>query len=606
MSDAAPSAPNPSTAQARTIADELARCGVTEVVVCPGSRSGALALAVDAEPRLRCHVHIDERSAGFLALGLGRASGRPAVVVVTSGTAVANLHPAVLEAHHAGVPLIVLAADRPPELRDTGANQTIEQRGLFGSATRWSSELPVAEDRPDAVVLWRATIARAVAAARGLAGAAGPVHIDVAFREPTVPSSDDGRSRAAPFATPLDGRGTHAPWVETSRARRRLDDDAVAALAERAVGVERGLILVGDDALDAHHPLGPAAARRELAAALGALSGATGWPIVAEAVSAVRHAPGVVVAAAHIAAHAPFARAHRPELVVRVGRTGLARAVAALVRDAHQVVVDADGRWIDPDRAMAELVVADPVDLATRWAAALGVAAGSAWTSAWGSADARARAALDAALDAEEGMTEPGLARALARHLADPATLVVASSMPVRDLDLVLAPRPGLEVLANRGVSGIDGTVSTVLGVALARGQEPGAGPVVGLIGDLAFLHDTNGLLVSPDAPSIDATLVVVDNDGGGIFSLLPPAGLPAFERVFGTPHGRDLAALAHAHGAGHRALTRLDDLADALDAARAAGGVRVVHARTDRTDNVAVHRRLADAVAGALDASSA
>jgi 2-succinyl-5-enolpyruvyl-6-hydroxy-3-cyclohexene-1-carboxylate synthase len=226
MSDAAPSAPNPSTAQARTIADELARCGVTDVVVCPGSRSGALALAVDAEPRLRCHVHIDERSAGFLALGLGRASGRPAVVVVTSGTAVANLHPAVLEAHHAGVPLIVVAADRPPELRDTGANQTIDQVGLFGGTVRFAVDLGIAEDRRDAVVTWRASVARAVAAARGLGGAPGPVHLNVPMREPTVPVAEDGRTAAAGRSRPGRLTERHRPAADRAglwsrRAPRR-------------------------------------------------------------------------------------------------------------------------------------------------------------------------------------------------------------------------------------------------------------------------------------------------------------------------------------------------------------------------------------------------
>jgi 2-succinyl-5-enolpyruvyl-6-hydroxy-3-cyclohexene-1-carboxylate synthase len=598
------SAPNPSTAQARVIVDELARLGVTDAVVAPGSRSAALAIALAEDPRLAAHVLVDERSAGFLAVGLGRATGRPAVVVVTSGTAVANLHPAVLEASHGGVPLLVLSADRPPELRATGANQTIDQRGLFGGATRWSVDLPVAEDRPDAVVLWRTTIARAVAEARGLAGPAGPVHVDVAFREPTVPASDDGRSRVMPTTTALAGRGIDVPAVAVLRAPRRLADEQVAALAARAIGVERGLIVVGADGLDAHHPDGPLAARREAAEAIASLSAATGWPIAAEAIAAARHVPGALTAAHHLAAHAGFARAHRPDLVVRIGRTGLSRALAALLgRDVPQVLIDPDGAWHDPERSVAELVVADVADTCRRVAAALAVDAGSAWSTRWHEADARVRAAIDAVLDAEPGPCEPRVARDLAALAPDGTTLVVASSMPVRDLDLVLRARPGLEVVANRGVSGIDGTVATTLGIALARGRD-GGGPVLALLGDLALLHDANALLVAPDAERIDATLVVIDNDGGGIFSFLPPASFPAtFERVFATPHGRDLADVARTHRLGHRTVEGPEDLAVAVREAIAAGGIHLVVVRTDRADNVALHRRMSEAAASAIDA---
>jgi 2-succinyl-5-enolpyruvyl-6-hydroxy-3-cyclohexene-1-carboxylate synthase len=577
-------AANPSHALALVVVDELARGGVTDAVLAPGSRSTALAMALHDDERLRLHVETDERSAAFLAVGLARASGRPAVVVTTSGSAVANLHPGVVEADTGRVPLVVLSADRPPELRHTGANQTIDQLKLFGDAVRHFVEVGVASDRDGEVAYWRAMVCRLLAEAQGLAGPPGPVHANLAFREPTVPLADDGRAPPAAFTHPLDGRERGRPWLATSRAPRVLADEDLAALADRLSATARGLVVTGQDTDDPEDVVG-------LAAALG-------WPVIAEPGSGAR-CGAAISTAHHLLSHAGFAAAHRPELVLRVGRSGISPAVSRLLADdVPQLLLDAEGAWADPDRRVAELVVADVGDTCRRLTRQVTGPVDDGWLTSWTDAERRARDILDAALDAHEQPSEPRIARDVVAHLPEGATLVAASSMPIRDLDRHAPPRSGVRVLANRGASGIDGFVSTVLGVALV---EPG--PVVALAGDLSLLHDANGFLLSPDAEGVDATFVVVDNDGGGIFHFLPQAGFPAsFERVFGTPHGRDLADLARLHRLGYRAVERAGDLPAALDEAVEAGGVRLVHLRTDRHANVEVQRELTAAVHRALD----
>ena len=632
-------AENPSHALALVVTDELARCGVTDAVLAPGSRSAALAMALHDDPRIRLHVEVDERSAGFLAIGLARVSGRPAPVLVTSGTAVANLHPAVVEADTGCVPLLLLTADRPPEMRHTGANQAIDQVGIFGRATRWSVDLAAPEDRPDSVALWRSTVCRAVAAATGTAeapgaaalpgdmtapwaadtagggpdgaggpgavggaggaGAAGPVQLNLGFREPTVPLADDGRSPVATWSQPLDGRAEGRSWVTVHRPPRRLPDVQLEELAGHLVGTERGLIVVGSTTAEA----GP----------ILDLARRTGWPVIAEASSGVRTAEPAVAHGHHLLSHDGFARTHAPDLVLRIGRTGLSRSVASLLgAKVPQILLDPDGAWHDPERAISHLVVADVTSTCAALATELAVSASSAWGESWHEADAAARGAIDAVLDADDTPSEPRVARDLAAGLPSGSTLVAASSMPVRDLDLVMAPREGLRFVANRGASGIDGFVSTTLGAALATagagptagvGPTAGAGPTVALAGDLSLLHDANGFLLSPSADHLDVTFVVVDNDGGGIFSFLPQARFPgSFERVFGTPHGRDLAQLAAFHGLGYVEVTKAADLTPAVDEAIAAGGLRMVHVRTDRAENVTIHRRMTEAVHAALD----
>ena len=538
---------NPSTAHARVIVDELLRCGVTDAVLCPGSRNAPLAFALhaaDAAGRLRLHVRIDERTAGFLALGLALRSGRPVPVATTSGTAVANLHPAVLEASHAGVPLLVLTADRPPQMIGTGANQTVVQPGIFGGAVRLAMTAPVAADPERENGSWRAAVCRAVAAATGTPP--GPVHVDLPFAEPLVP---DGGTAPA-------GRPGGAAW--TAVPHRRVE---AAPL-----------------------PVDPAAPTLVIAgAAAPAEVREWGLPVVAEPASGVwdaglRAGPWLLGALPDDLV---------PAQVVVAGRPTLHRPVQRLLADPRVAVfalADPDGRsWTD----VAGTVRA--VGAAPRWRPPAG------WVERWRAADRAAGDALDAGLDDPSAPGGLRLARALVERLPAGALLVVGSSNPIRDVSLAAVPRGDLTVLANRGVAGIDGTVSTAVGAALAHGA-----PAFALLGDLTLLHDTTGLVIGPDEPRPDLTIVVLNDAGGGIFGLLEQGGpehAGSFERIFGTPHRVDLETLATAMGVPH---DRTDDL-DKIVAAPLSPGLSLVEVRADRTTLRAGHATLRATVAAAL-----
>ena len=504
-----------SPACARTLVDEFVRAGLTDAVVAPGSRSAPLALALADEPRIRLHVHLDERSAAFFALGAAKAAGRPALVLCTSGTAAAHFHPAVLEADHSRVPLIVCTADRPAELRDTGAPQTTDQVHLYGDAVRFFADIP-ADGDPAARAAWRPIAARVWAEAAG--PPAGPVHLNVAFREPLIPPGDAARTAGDFLAEP--GREGGRPWVASHRsAPGRLTDEAATALTERILAAERGLVVAG---------WGSPPEAGEVAAALR-------WPLLADAISGHRDSGEAVTTYDALLRVPGFADAHRPDLVIRFGGPLTSKAAMAWLDAAvHQIMVDPDRAWLDPHRAAAERVpsVADlrhPPGGGHRYPPAV-----DAWYGAWRRAETTARSALDAFLDADDDPFEGRVARDVAAVCTTPgrsAALFVASSMPVRDLE-AFAGRVPHGVYASRGVNGIDGLVSTVLGIAAGHqdgGAEPEGRPAVGLLGDLAFLHDAGGLLGAP-ARGLDAVFVVVDNGGGGIFSFLPQAALPPRE----------------------------------------------------------------------------
>jgi 2-succinyl-5-enolpyruvyl-6-hydroxy-3-cyclohexene-1-carboxylate synthase len=591
---------NPATAQALVLVDELARCGVREAVIAPGSRSAPLALALYEDRRVRLHVRIDERSAGFLAVGMASVSGRPVALVCTSGTAAANFHPAVLEASAARVPLVVLTADRPPELRQTGASQTIDQIKLYGSAVRFFAEVGVAESRPGQVTYWRSVACRACATAvGGTAAGGGPVHLNIPFREPLIDDQprQDGDSG---WIEPLDGRPDGSPWTRVGTQRPRPVEGALppawpsvegalaptrleqgALLPEMA---ERGAVVVGDGPVDA--------------GAAVALAEACGWPILAEPTGNARHGENAISTYPLLLAHGDFARAHRPELVVTVGKPGLSRSLMSWLQAAdHHVVVDAHAEWADPARTAAIVLPAVPVPPERREPAG--------WLRSWQVADKAAAAAIDAVLDESPALNEPQLARDLAAAAPGGSLLFVASSKPIRDLELVMQPREGLRIVANRGVNGIDGLVSSAMGAALAwqddhEGEPAGgsAGHAYALLGDLAYLHDRNGLVLDPDEPRPDLTIVVVDNRGGGIFSLLPQADVGGFERVFGTPHALDIAGDAAAAGIDVLQPRSRNDLRSALEPGK---GLRVVHVKTHRAAATMLHQRLEEAVASAI-----
>ncbi|MGH3097481.1 MAG: 2-succinyl-5-enolpyruvyl-6-hydroxy-3-cyclohexene-1-carboxylic-acid synthase [Streptosporangiales bacterium] len=551
---------NPSTAFARVFVDELTRCGVREAVLAPGSRSAPLALALAAGD-VRLHVRHDERSAAYLALALAKVSRRPVPVVCTSGTAVACLHGAVLEASHAGVPLLAVTADRPPELHETGANQTTDQAGIFGAAPRWACDLGVPEERAGAVAYWRSVAARACAMAL-VADNPGPVHLNVPLREPLVPDGDEQ------WPEDLDGRPERRPWV--------FVDERPPAASVLTEPPERGVVLAGEGCTD------PDAARR--------LAEALGWPLLSEPNGDARDGANAVGTYPLLLADEAFAGAHRPDLAVVIGKPGLSRSVLAWLRTAGtQVVVGSTDRFGDPTRTAVRVLPSIPAPEVRRPV--------TAWLRSWQTADAAARTALDAVLDETEELTEARIARDLTAALPDGSVLFAGSSRPIRDLEAYAVPRAGVRVLGNRGLSGIDGSVSSAVGTALAH-QRAGGGHGYALLGDLAVLHDVSGLAVPREDPRVDLTLVVVDNDGGGIFSMLEQASEPAFERVFGTPHGLDLCEVISAYGVPVTPVAKADDLRDALVPAP---GLRAVVVRTDRADNAATHRRLQAAVSAAL-----
>ena len=553
---------NASTVAARTLVEALVAHAVTDVVLCPGSRSAPLAYALaaaDSARLVRLHVRHDERSAAFAALGLALGSGRPGAVVTTSGTAVANLHPAVLEAHEAGVPLLVITADRPHRLRGTWANQTTSlQAGMFGAATRYAADLPADAAPP----LWRDAVADAVRAVLGCPGGRrpGPAHLDVAFDEPLVPD-------AVPALASRTPRRATAPIGSPQRA----------AVAE---GGEAGVEL-------------PPGARTVVVAGAGAgddarrLAEGARWPLLAEPSSGARSGP-CAVGPYRLLLDEPRLGA-AVERVVVLGRPTLSRPVTRLLGRAGVEVVHVVASPDEPGPGRRTTRVVGPVAMPAR--------SDTQWLARWQAAGQAATAALDAVLDAGP-LTGPLVAREVAAATAPDELLVAAASNAVRDLDLAAHVQgPPRRVLANRGLSGIDGTISTASGASLGA-----AAPARALVGDLAFLHDLNGLLLGPDERVPDLQVVVLNDDGGGIFGLLEhgePQHAEVFERVFGTPHRSDLAALCAGLGVPHTVTDDVTALRLALrDPPR---GRSVVEVPASRGRLRALHDRIRDEVSVAV-----
>ncbi len=566
---------NPSTAFARVLVDELVRGGVTDAVVCPGSRSAPVAVALhqaELSGRLRLHVRIDERTGAFLALGLAKASGRPVPVLTTSGTATAHLHAAVLEASHSGVPLLALTADRPPELRGTGANQTIDQVGLYGGAVRLAADLGTPEVGRETQQnrYWRSLVARALLVARGsLSGDPGPVHLNLGMREPLMPEGMDPRP-AEPSGV-WAGRPDGAAWTVATPGTGPMTTTPLPPGPSGPPRRRRTLVVAGD---------APPAVGRSTSV----VADQRGWPVVAEPSSGAWGAAGAVRAGALLLGSGAWAAEHKPDRVLVVGRPTLTRPVSALLADPDVVVETFTPHpdWADAGRGSSAVsgVLPDPGAALGSFDAS-GHRPSEGWAEAWAAASDRVGTALDAALDAIPRLTAARLARDLVAALPAGALLVLGSSNPIRDVDRLAVPRSGLTVLANRGVAGIDGTVSTAIGAALAH-QGAGGGPAFALMGDLTFLHDLSGLLTGDGEPVPDLTIVVPDNDGGGIFAQLEPGRrehAAGYRRVFGTPHGRDLVAVARSLGWAATAVTEPAQLAAALQA----GGPRVVVVRTDQ-----------------------
>jgi len=569
---------NPSTERARLLVDELVALGVTEAVLCPGSRNAPLSFALhaaDQRGRVRLHVRIDERTAAFLALGLAWSSGRPVPVVCTSGTAAANLYPAVLEASYAGVPLLAVTADRPAELIGTGASQTIVQRGLFASAPRLevafgpdgglASLSTKSADGSSAsawVSEWRPAVRAAVAAALGRDGAGrpGPVHLNVPFSDPLVPDAEPSAGPGSVQAPPVCGVD---PSAGPDAEPLPLDPDASTLVIGGGVPVGVAAPALGEGVPVVAEPSSPL------------------WP------SGLAAGPWLLDAVGDDTGSGTGddARPPRPDQVVLHGRPTLHRSVTRLLADPAVRIYGVAGTnvagWPRSVRAIGSLPPLNPP---------------SEWRMRWAAADRIAAVALERALPkAPLGMR---LAAALVAGLPDGALLTLGSSNPVRDVALAARPRRGLTVLANRGVAGIDGTVSTAAGATLAH-SAAGGGPGFALLGDLTLLHDTTGLVIGPDEPRPDLTIVVLNDVGGGIFSLLEqgaPEHAASFERVFGTPHQVRFDLLCASLGVEHRLVTDLAELPSALSPGR---GIRVIEVPARREGLREGHADLRAAIQG-------
>ncbi len=586
-SDALP-APDEQATFCATVVDEWVRAGITHAVISPGSRSTPMALAVASEPRLRLTVVLDERSAAFRALGLGRALRRPAILLCTSGTAAVEYHAAVVEADLDRVPMLVCTADRPAELLGIGAPQTVDQVGLFGNSVRWFGQLGV-PDRANRGA-WRSFAARSVVESMSSGRGPGPVHLNLPFREPLLGTAGE----------PPSGRVDGAPWHRVIRGASVAVASGRLEAVRSMIQGRRGVIVAGADAV-AHGDRAGAENVHRLAAALG-------WPILADPRSGLRtKAPSLVAAADAILRSPAAAAALTPEVVLRLGSPWASKVLGLWLSasGADDVLVDPFGAWLDPHRTASVVIAADPVEVASGLLDLRVDAAQPGWTSRWRSVAAVADAALAGLLDdgASDGaITEPWVARTLVRSLPAGSRLVVSSSMPVRDVEWFSPALIDVEVHVNRGANGIDGVVSTILGAGGA-----GDGQVsVGLLGDLAFLHDAGALA---GAGGVDATLVIIDNAGGGIFEFLPQAsalGRDRFEHLFGTRQSVDVASVARGYGLD---VTEVHDQAGFVAAVAVAvsptrpRACRVIVVRTDRQANVRVHDELNAAVVAAVEA---
>ncbi len=579
---------------AETFLDGLVQAGVRHICVAPGSRSTPLVLAAARDPRLHTLSILDERSAGFFALGLGRATKRPAAVVTTSGTAAANLYPAVIEASQAEVPLLALTADRPHRLRDADANQTMDQSRLFGTFPRAFLEVPPVSLEVLDLRHLRMLAGRAVTLASE--SPAGPVHLNFPFRKPLepargsgeVPSRGEGRRLEAdrdwdeegPSLRVVPGR-LSVPEAETDRLRKLISESG------------RGLIVAG-----------PVPDADRVGAAVRALGAATGFPILADPLSGARFGPSGgarVVAGYDLFLRSPEARkALAPRLILRVGASPTSAAVLDLMAEsdeAIQVVIDDGHRWKDHLATADAYVRASPAALCTLLAASVECSVDAKWREAWDEAEARTRGILEPWR--MDGLMEGQILACVANALPEGANLVVASSMPIRDLDAFAPPsQKTLQVFGNRGVSGIDGLVSTTLGVGLGQADRL----TVGVLGDLAFLHDMNGLLAMRTL-GVPVVFVVVNNDGGGIFHTLPVRHHePAFTRFFATPHGLDLRKAAELYGIPYTGAASLQEFERCFQEAVNEGGPALVEVRTRREETHASRQQVVAAVIRAME----
>lgn len=603
LSAARSEAQNPTYACMGAFVDELQRGGLGHVVICPGSRSTPLALVFAAQAEMRCWMHIDERSAAFFALGLAKRLNAPVALLCTSGTAAANFLPAIVEASLTHVPLLVLTADRPPELRACGAPQSIDQNRLYGTHVKWFVETALPEATNESLRYIRTIAGRALVQTRALP--AGPVHVNMPLREPLTPAPIPEQPLLSPVqrdSSAWQGRPEFQPYTQVDEAVYRLISDAtVARLAHQIAEMPRGLLIVGPQTNAA------------LVEPLLHLARQTGYPILADPLSQLRGGVGeqdlVLSSYDAFLRHERFCTLYAPELILRFGAMPTSKPVLLYIKrhaaQCMQIVVDAHDGWEEPTQLAAQVMHADPVALCQQLNAALAQRMPAdtqrvAWTRTWQQADETTRQALSTAIAGFPEFFEGRVFSELAEMLPTGALLYVGNSMPVRDMDTFFwhRERP-LLCLGNRGANGIDGVISSALGASAAGGS---AEPAVLVIGDLSFFHDLNGLLAAK-LHGLDLVIVLINNNGGGIFSFLPQAAYPEhFEQLFGTPTDLDFRPVVTMYGGAFQRVATWSDFRQALQAGLTEGGLHVLEVSTERTSNVTMHRQLWQVVERALD----
>ncbi|MDZ7750761.1 MAG: 2-succinyl-5-enolpyruvyl-6-hydroxy-3-cyclohexene-1-carboxylic-acid synthase [Gammaproteobacteria bacterium] len=565
--------------------EELWRLGVQDICIAPGSRSTPLTLAAARHPRLRCTVHFDERGCGFHAIGLARARGAPAAIICTSGTAAANLYPAVVEATMDNVPLILLTADRPPELRDTAANQTIPQTGLFGAYPRWQADLPTPTTAvPVAALL--TTLDQAVHRSR--AAPAGPVHLNMPFREPL--NDPEAETDCGSWCAPVETwRRGGAPFTRYHRPDGPVPLPANHGVAEALGAAHRGLLVVGRLA-------GPAEA-----AAVRTLATRLGWPTLADIGSGLRLGHATTPFVPHYDLLLKVAPPPPPDTVLHLGGEVVSKVLMQYLeaaRPPRYIRVYADPRRHDPSHQVNHRVDGGVAAFADA-AATLDLEPPPApWLAAFREPEARIHQTLDRLMDDTPGLDEPAVCRLVSRLTPRDGALFLASSMPVRDMDSFADPcGPAVPVACNRGASGIDGTVATACGYAAGLGRR-----LTLVCGDLALLHDLNALALVARSP-VPITLVVINNDGGGIFSFLPvTAEEDHFETFFATPHGLGFASFARGFGLHYQRPGSIAEFAAVYGDAARSPGPTLIEVRTERTANRERHRHIITLLSQALE----
>nr|BBH95933.1 2-succinyl-5-enolpyruvyl-6-hydroxy-3-cyclohexene- 1-carboxylate synthase [Thermogemmatispora argillosa] len=595
---------NPLYAYVGAFVSELRRAGIAHVVICPGSRSTPLALAFAEEQGIRVWMHIDERAAAFFALGMAKRLASPVALLCTSGTAAANFFPAIIEAKLTRVPLVVLTADRPHELRDCGAPQAIDQNRLYGVYVKWFVDVALPEATTPALRYIRTLANRAVALAR--ATPAGPVHLNLPFREPLTPEPQPQLLPPISERDPLawEGRNEQIPYVRVTTAQQGgLPPTEIDRLARLLRQHQRGLIVAGPQS------------DLRLAPALRRLAERCGYPLLADPLSQVRNTgqPAGPV----ISSYDAFLRSERfvaeaaPDLVLRFGAMPTSKPLLLyLQRYAARplLVIDGSGSWEEPTQLACEMLYADPVAVCEQLAEALAnggeEAAGEerqSWLALWQQSDRLTQQALCQTMETFTELFEGRVFSELASLLPDGSTLYVGNSMPVRDLDTFFWSERRIRCLGNRGANGIDGVLSSALGVSAAHQVLADSGPVVLVIGDLAFLHDLNGLIAA-HLHKLPLLVILINNDGGGIFSFLPQAAYPEhFEQLFGTPTGLDFAPAVGMYGGHFRRVASWEEFRSACQEGLSHPGLQVIELPSERTRNVQLHRQLWRAVDQAL-----